>query len=269
MNFNAYKMDGLGNDFLIIDNRSQNISLSDDQIKKLADRKNNIGFDQVIYIHKGHDFPDVKYFNSDGKPASACGNGNRCVAEILMNEKGNDKVEFRVGNKIHTAKKNNQKLISVDMGQATYDLKKIPVSSEVKTNPIKLNISDRNLEGYLINVGNPHIIFFEKIKNEDLAKLGPKIENHDFFPDRINVTFAEIIDKKNIRANVWERGAGQTLACGTAACAVAHVAIDQKLSENPVDIHFKMGALTIQLDQSKNIIMTGPVSTQKEILVKI
>ncbi len=269
MNFNAYKMDGLGNDFLIIDNRSQNISLSDTQIKKLADRKNNIGFDQVIYIHKGHEFPEVKYFNSDGKPASECGNGNRCVAKILMNEKGNDKVEFKVGNKTHIAKKNDQKLISVDMGKATYDLKKIPVSNEVKNNPIKLDILNHNLDGYLVNVGNPHIIFFKKVENEDLVKLGPKIENHHFFPDRINVTFAEVLDKKNIRVNVWERGAGQTLACGTAACAVAHIAIDQKLSDNPVNIHFKMGALTIQLDQSKNIIMTGPVSEQIEISVTI
>ena len=261
MNFKAFKMDGLGNDFLIIDNRDQKISLNHDQILKLSNRENNIGFDQLIYIENSDNADaELKYFNSDGKKADACGNGNRCVAEILMKEKKRDKVMFKVGAFLHYGKINQDNLVSVLMPKPTNKLSEIPVSNEVKDNPLKIQVKDNSFEGHLLNVGNPHIVFFRKISDIDLMKIGPIIENHKYFPDRVNVTFADIQDKKNIKVNVWERGAGKTLACGTAACATAFVAAQTNKSENPVNIHFKKGYLKIEIQPDKNSLMTGPLS---------
>ena len=149
------------------------------------------------------------------------------------------------------------------------ELSDIPVSNEVKNNPLKIEVKENLFEGHLLNVGNPHIVFFKKISDNDLIKIGPIIENHKYFPDRVNVTFADIQDKKNIKVNVWERGAGNTLACGTAACATAFIASQTGKVENPVNIHFKRGHLIIEIQPDKNILMTGPVSEPKKIEVNI
>jgi diaminopimelate epimerase len=269
MNFKAYKMDGLGNDFLIIDNRKQKIHLNKDQIQKLANREKNIGFDQLIYIEKNSNKENLlRFFNSDGDKAEACGNGNRCIASLLMEENKKDNIDFYVNQKKHSAFK-NKNLISVNMGKPTYELSKIPVSKEISSNPYLLEIEGKKLKGYLINVGNPHIIFFDKIHEDQLKMIGPKIENYKFFPDRINVSFAEIKNKNQIILRVWERGAGMTLACGTAACATGYVAIDHHICNNPLEIVFKRGSLNISLDDSKNIIMSGPVSDIQTLEVEI
>ena len=158
MNFKALKMDGLGNDFLIIDNRDQKIYLNQDQILKLSDKKNNIGFDQLIYIENSNDADaELKYFNSDGRRADACGNGNRCVADILIKEKKKDKVIFKVGKFLHYGKINQDNLVSILMPKPTNKLSDIPVSDEVKDNPLKLKVKENLFEGYLLNVGNPHL----------------------------------------------------------------------------------------------------------------
>ena len=270
MNFKALKMDGLGNDFLIIDNRDQKISLNQDQILKLSDKKNNIGFDQLIYIENSRDADaELKYFNSDGKKADTCGNGNRCVADILIKEKKKDKVIFKVGKFLHYGKINQDNLVSILMPKPTNKLSDIPVSNDVKNNPCKLKVEENFFEGHLINVGNPHIVFFKEISDNDLIKIGPIIENHKYFPDRVNVTFANIQDKKNIKVNVWERGAGNTLACGTAACATAFIASQTGKAENPINIHFKKGHLKIEIQHDQNILMTGPVSEPKMIEVNL
>ena len=270
MNFKAFKMDGLGNDFLIIDNRDQKISLNYDQILKLSNRKNNIGFDQLIYIENSDNADaELKYFNSDGKKADACGNGNRCVADILIKEKKKDKVTFKVGSFLHYGKINPDNLVSVLMPKPTNKLSEIPVSNDVKNNPLKLKVKENLFEGHLLNIGNPHIVFFKKISDSDLTDIGPIIEHHKYFPDRINVTFADIQDKKNIKVNVWERGAGKTLACGTAACATAFVAAQTSKSENPVNIHFQKGHLKKEIQPNKSILMTGPVSEPQKIEVNL
>ena len=270
MNFKALKMDGLGNDFLIIDNRNQKITLSSEQILKLSNRKTGIGFDQLIYIENSDEADaEIKYFNSDGKKADACGNGNRCISDILIKEKKKDNVTLKVNNFVHNGTMNTNNLISVIMPKPKLSLSEIPVTNEVKNNPLEINIENRKLIGHLINVGNPHIIFFNKISDNELLNIGPKIENHKYFPDRINVTFADIKDHENIEINVWERGAGKTLACGTAACASAYVSIELNLAKNPVNIHFRNGHLQIKINPNKTIIMTGPVSEKKEIEVKL
>jgi len=270
MNFKAFKMDGLGNDFLIIDNRNQKINLNSSQILELSNRKNGIGFDQLIYIENSDEADaEIKYFNSDGKKADACGNGNRCISDILIKEKKKDNVTFKVNSFIHNGSRNIDNLISVLMPKPKLNLSEIPVSKDVKNNPIEIEVSDKKFLGHLINVGNPHIIFFNKISDEELLKIGPKIENLNYFPDRANVTFADVKNQENIEVNVWERGAGKTLACGTAACATAYVSVKLELVNNPVNIHFKYGHLQIKINADNTIMMTGPVSEKKEIEVNL
>ena len=270
MKFKAFKMDGLGNDFLIIDNRNQKISLNPEQILKLSNRKKGIGFDQLIYIENSTQADaEIKYFNSDGQMADACGNGNRCISDILIKEKNKNNVTFKVNSFVHTGSKNTDNLINVIMPKPKIKLSEIPVTNDVQNNPFLIEINSKKLKGHLINVGNPHIVFFEKISDEKLKKIGPIIENLKYFPDRINVTFADIQNEDNIDINVWERGAGKTLACGTAACATAYIASDLKLTKNPVNIHFQKGHLLIKINSDKTMMMTGPVSEKKEIEVSL
>ena len=267
---NFDKMHGNGNDFIVINSIESTYKLSKSKIKILSNRNFGIGFDQVIYIENSTEADaEIRYFNSDGKKADACGNGNRCISDILIKEKHKDNVTFKVNSFIHRGTKNADSLISVLMPKPTVELSKIPVTHEVKSNLLTVNINNKKFEGHLINVGNPHIVFFEKISDDELLKVGPQIENLKYFPDRINVTFADIQNEDNIDINVWERGAGKTLACGTAACATAYISSDLKLTKNPVNIHFQKGHLLIKINPDKTMVMTGPVSEKKEIEVNL
>ena len=268
MIFKAYKMDGLGNDFLIIDNRKVKVDLNEKDIQKLSNRKNGIGFDQLIYIEKKNLDLEVKYFNSNGRFADACGNGNRCVAKFLMDETKKNTVRFYVGKKVHDAKLISEKIVSISMGKVNYNLEKIPVSNEVDTNPLKIKLKDFCEEGHLINIGNPHIIFLRDISDQDFENIGPQIENHKYFPNGINVTFVNLNNDNDIKIKTWERGAGKTLSCGTAACVTGHLLIKKKLANNPVKINFLLGSIEIK-NNLEEIIMTGPVSDIKKINVKI
>jgi diaminopimelate epimerase len=152
-----------------------------------------------------------------------------------------------------------------------FDWDKIPLSKKLDYKNIDLKIGDNEFkEGFCLNVGNPHIVFFVKdCFNYDLKKIGPKIESHEIFPEKCNVTFAQINDKKNISVNVWERGAGLTKACGTAACATVVASNIKKLTDNNVDVKFKEGILNIKFDKQQNIFMKGPVSEIKNIEINI
>jgi diaminopimelate epimerase len=269
----AYKMDGLGNDFIIIDRRKDKIDLSKQQIINIADRKKGVGCDQVIIMDKDKEKKTnakITFYNSDGGETGACGNGSRCISYFLMNEKKLTKSKINTESGILAAKLSDKTEVSIDMGIPNFDWKKIPLSK--KMNNAKIKIKTKNLgilTGYTLSVGNPHVIFFKGITFELLKKIGPQIEHHDFFPQRCNVTFAEVINKKNIAVKVWERGAGLTLACGTAACATAVAANKLGLTGKKVNIHFKNGTLQIELKKDKHIIMTGSVSNINNITLKI
>ena len=264
---NAYKMDGLGNDFIIIDRREKSINLTKEKIIELGNR-NNIGFDQLIFIEekKENSYP-ITIFNADGGEISACGNGSRCVAYLLGKNKNTKEIKLKTNNRIINAKIVKNFYVELAMGKPLFGIEDIPLSKKVNPGKVTLNISNKTFaDGFCVNVGNPHIIFFVKNCFEpDLKIIGPKIENHDLFPKKVNVTFAQVIDKKNITVNVWERGAGLTKACGTAACAAAVAAFNNKLVINKVDIKFKEGFLNIEIDKSHNIYMTGPVAEIKNI----
>ena len=268
---NAYKMDGLGNDFIIIDRRGSSINLTKEKIIELGGRT-NIGFDQIIFIEKEKEnsYP-ITIFNSDGGEVSACGNGARCVAYLLAKNLNIKEIKLQTNNRILNAKIIKNFYVELEMGKPLFDSEDIPLSKTIDPGNITLNIDNKTFAGgFCVNVGNPHIIFFVKdCFDHDLKIIGPKIENHNLFPEKTNVTFAQVIDKKNIKVNVWERGAGLTKACGTAACATAAAALKNKLVNNKVDIKFKEGLLNIEIDKSNNIFMTGPVSEIKNIKINI
>ncbi len=264
---NAFRMDGLGNDFVIIDRRNEKINLSKEQIVKIGDR-NNLGFDQIIYIEKEENniFP-ITIYNSDGNEVSACGNGARCIAYLLGREKNIKQIALKTNNRLLNATILKNFIVELKMGKPSFDWTQIPLTKKMDNKNIEINIDEEQFsEGFCLNVGNPHIVFFVKdCFKYNLQILGPKIENYKLFPEKINVTFAQIIDDTNILVNVWERGAGLTKACGTAACATGVAAYAKNLAKNEVNVKFKEGTLKIKYDENKNIFMTGPVSEIKTI----
>ena len=274
MDIKAFKMDGLGNDFVIIDNRQKITDLSKEQIIKICDR-NFIGCDQLILIEKDNTADArLKFFNSDGGESGACGNGTRCVADLISKENGNKTIILSTlsGNLKSEILGNN--LVTTEIGNAKIKWNEIPLSDELNTLNLNIKINDINnnehLGGTAINVGNPHIVFFvDEVKNFDIEKIGPLIENHKMFPEKCNVTIAKVINKNLIKVKVWERGAGLTKACGTAACATAFAGTLNKLTDNNTDIEFETGKLSIFIDEKNSIHMKGPVSDIKEILIKL
>ena len=274
MDIKAFKMDGLGNDFVIIDNRQDIIKLSKEQIIKICDR-NFIGCDQLILIEKNNTSDaSLKFFNSDGGESGACGNGTRCVADLISKEKNNKTIILTTisGNLKSEILENN--LVTTEIGNAKIRWDEIPLSDQINTKNLNIKINDLNnnehFGGTAINVGNPHIIFFvNEFENFDIKKIGPQIENHKMFPEKCNVTIAKVINKNLIKVKVWERGAGLTKACGTAACATAFAGKINNLTDNNTDIEFETGKLSILIDEKNSIHMKGPVSDIKEISIKL
>ena len=274
MDIKAFKMDGLGNDFVIIDQRTKNIEFSKKQIIKICDR-NFIGCDQLIIIKKNRELDaGLEFYNSDGSVSGACGNGTRCVAYLLSKE--NNKKEITVWTASAILKSNVLKdyLVETQIGAPKIKWDEIPINEKKNTKNLGIKIIDINnkehIGGTAINVGNPHVIFFvENIANFDLKKIGPTIENHKFFPEKCNVTLAKIISDNLIKVKVWERGAGLTKACGTAACATAVAGSINGFTKARTDIEFELGKLSIFIDDKNNIHMKGPVSEVKEIDIKL
>ena len=270
----AYKMDGLGNDFIIFDKRKESISLTKDQIIKISDR-NNIGCDQVIFVDADKsNNAYLTFYNSDGGEIKACGNGSRCAAYLLMKENNTKKISLKTKAGILLAELDNKNLVSINMGQPNFEWKKIPLLKEMDNKNLKIKINSTEgkeiVGGFSLSVGNPHVIFFVKNINQfNIKDIGPKIENHEYFPEKCNVTLANIKNKKHVKVNVWERGAGLTKACGTAACATAVSGAVLRLNERCVDIEFPEGLLNIDWKTDNNIYMTGKVSRVKEITVNI
>jgi len=274
MDIKAFKMDGLGNDFVIIDRRKNKINLSKEQIIKIGDR-NNVGFDQIIFIEKEvKDIFPIKIYNPDGIEVGACGNGSRCIAYLISKENNQKTIKLEADKRILEAEILGEKMVRINMGFTKFkESKDIPLIEGLDPRKVSIDFLEKEYGfGYCVNVGNPHIVFFVKdCEKVDIEKIGPKIENHHFFPERVNVTFAEVADDcKNIKVNVWERGAGKTKACGTAACATVVVGYLNTLTERICNVHFKEGSLEIFSDMGDcHVYMTGPVSDIKEITLKI
>ena len=274
MDIKAFKMDGLGNDFVIIDQRTHDLNLRKDQIIKICDR-NFIGCDQLILINKNKEIDaNLVFYNSDGSVSGACGNGTRCIADFLSKEKDQKEITVQTSSGILKSKILGNNLVETEIGVPKTNWKDIPLDKELETKDLKIEIIDKNndkhIGGITVNVGNPHIIFFvNDIKNFDLEVIGPKIENHKFFPEKCNVTLAKVVNRNLIKIKVWERGAGATKACGTAACATAVAGNIKGLVEKSTDIEFVLGKLSISIDEKNSVHMKGPVSDIKNIEIKL
>ncbi len=274
MDIKAFKMNGLGNDFVIIDQRNQDFNLNKDQIVKVCDRS-FIGCDQLILIKKNKEIDAfVEFYNSDGSISGACGNGTRCVADLLSKESGKKEITLLTASGFLKSKILESNLVETEMGIPKFNWAEIPLSKQLDTQDLKIEIVDKNnskhIGGTAVNVGNPHIIFFvDDIEAFDLRNIGPIIENHQLFPEKCNVTLAKVISKNLIKVKVWERGAGLTKACGTAACATAVAANINNLVGKKTDIEFALGNLTISIDEKNSIHMKGPVSNIKNIDIKL
>jgi diaminopimelate epimerase len=274
MDIKAFKMDGLGNDFVIIDNRKEITNLTKEQIIKICDR-NFIGCDQLIFIETDKSADAyLKFYNSDGGESGACGNGTRCVADLISKDLNIKSVVLKTlsGNLKSEILENN--IVTTEIGKAKTEWNEIPLSEKLNTKNLNIKINDKNNKEYsggtAVNVGNPHIIFFvNEIDDFDIKKIGPDIENYKIFPEKCNVTIAQIINNNLIKVKVWERGAGLTKACGTAACATAFASKLNNLTGNKTDIEFENGKLSISIDEKNSIHMKGPVSDIKKIEIKL
>jgi diaminopimelate epimerase len=216
----------------------------------------------------------LEFYNSDGSISGACGNGTRCIADFLSKEGNKKEISLLTSSGLLKSKILGNNLVETEIGIPKINWEEIPLSKKIDTKDLKIEIIDKDnnkhIGGIAINVGNPHIIFFvNDIESFDLKKIGPKIENHELFPEKCNVTLAKVINKNLIKVKVWERGAGLTKACGTAACATAVAGNIKSLIDKTTDIEFTLGKLTISIDKKNSIHMKGPVSDIKNIEIKL
>jgi len=261
------KMNGLGNDFVVLDGRAAPLRLGADAVRAISDRETGIGCDQLIVIEPasgGDAF--MRIYNADGSQIDACGNATRCIAGLLSEETGRRDVTILTNAGVLQARVDGD-MVTVDMGAPRFGWDQIPLAEPfADTTGIELQIGPIDAPVLhtpsVVNVGNPHAIFWvEDLDSYDLSRFGPLLENHPIFPERANITLAEVISPTEIRTRVWERGAGLTLACGTAACATAVAAARKGLTVRTVTIVLPGGPLDIAWREGDDhILMTGPWS---------
>lgn len=273
------KMQGIGNDYVYVNCLTEKMDQPFEVAKLVSDRHFGIGSDGLILI-KPSDVADFKMemYNADGSQGEMCGNGIRCVAKYVYEYKLTDRtsitVETLAGIKQLelTIKDGKAVLIKVNMGSPELNPSNIPVvadGEQVVNEPIE--VEGKTYQMTCVSMGNPHaVVHMEDVKNLDLEKIGPGFEKHKRFPKRINTEFARIIDRKNIEMRVWERGSGETLACGTGACATAVASILNGLTDNQVTLHLLGGDLMIEWDREANkVYMTGPAEVVFEGEIKL
>ncbi|WP_128290672.1 diaminopimelate epimerase [Afifella aestuarii] len=269
MNTPFLKMNGLANDFVVVDTRAGGVRPAPEIIRKLADRKTGVGFDQFITLERSPSGADIfmRIDNADGGEVAACGNATRCVASLVMAETGKPhaSIETRAGLLIGQI---SGEAISVDMGVPKFDWQSIPLAEEFHdTRAIELQIGPVDApvlhSPAVVNVGNPHAVFFvDDVDAHQIERFGPLLENHPIFPERANITVAHVETPNRIRIRTWERGAGLTRACGTGACATLVTAARTGRSAREAVIAMPGGELTIRWDERDHIWMTGPAETE-------
>lgn len=263
------KMQGFGNDYVYVNCLKEKIADPPELARKISDRHFGVGSDGLIMINPSDkaDF-EMEMYNADGSRAEMCGNGIRCVAKYVYDYGLTDKtyisVETLAGIKYLdlTVEDGKVSLVKVDMGQPILEPEKIPVAvkgSRVVDEPLLVDGKEYRMT--CVSMGNPHAVIFvdEDVKNLPLEKIGPSFENHTCFPKRVNTEFVRVIDRHTAEMRVWERGSGETLACGTGTCAVAVACVLNGLTEDAITVHLLGGDLYIEWDREKNTVyMTGP-----------
>ncbi len=259
------KMHGLGNDFIVIDAISQSVSLDPGTISRLADRHFGIGFDQLLLVEKTDEKNvDFRYriFNADGGEVEQCGNGARCFARFVhdhgLTRKKTLRVETARGIITPTMEENGE--VSVNMGIPQFEPTQIPFIAKQRAPVYHLEVDGRKITITVVSMGNPHAV--QVVPDIDLAPVtteGPAIESHPLFPERVNAGYMEIRDRAHIRLRVFERGVGETLACGTGACAAAVCGILRNLLDTEVQVDMHGGSLRIRWEgENQPVWMTGP-----------
>jgi diaminopimelate epimerase len=254
MRFAFHKMHGLGNDFVVVDARAQNVEMTSARARAIAHRQIGIGCDQLILLEASEKADlRMRIFNADGSEVGQCGNALRCVAQLT----GARRIETAGG---LIGAKPGSAGITIDMGAPRFGWAKIPLAYALDTASLPVGW-DGLEQGMAVNVGNPHVIFFvPELDTVDIERLGPEIEHDPLFPERVNVNVAEVTGPSALRLRVWERGAGLTRACGTGACATAVAAIRRGLAASPVTVSLPGGNLTIDWAPGGTIRMTGPAT---------
>ncbi len=265
MKLNFTKMQGAGNDFVVIDSFTQPVSLSTAQIKLIANRFFGVGCDQLLMVEKPST-PDVDFryriFNADGGEVEQCGNGARCFVRFVVDKGLTHKHEIKVetASGVITLKLEDDGHVTVNMGAPRFAPAQIPFNAEVQQTQYALKLTGNEIQISAISMGNPHAVtLVEDVDHAPVETLGPQIESHVRFPKRVNAGFMQVINSHQIKLRVFERGTGETLACGTGACAAAVSGIQLGLLQSPVQVNTRGGQLSIEwAGEGQPVMMTGP-----------
>lgn len=267
MHFHFSKMHGLGNDFMVVDCVTQNVFFSQDLIRRLADRHTGVGFDQLLVVEAPYD-PETDFhyriFNADGSEVEQCGNGARCFARFVrmkgLTNKYSINVSTKKGKMVLNIEDND--LVKVNMGVPEFLPNKIPFKAKQQEKTYILRVDDHTLFCGAVSMGNPHVVtVVDDIDRADVERIGPLLESHERFPERVNAGFMQVVNRQSIRLRVYERGAGETQACGSGACGAVAVGILQGLLDNHVSVSLPGGQLKIQWQgPGKPLYMTGPAT---------
>jgi diaminopimelate epimerase len=257
------KMHGIGNDFVVLDARAHALALDDNTVRTLADRHTGVGCDQLLVVEqpKAKD-ADVflRIFNADGSEAEACGNGTRCVADLVMRESGRDRTVIETVTGLLAAEAAGPNRVSVDMGSPALGWPDIPLARDCDTLNVPLSMGPLVVP-VCTSMGNPHATFFvADVEAIDLATLGPRLERDPLFPARANIGVAQVLSPTRLRLRVWERGAGITIACGSGACAALVGAARRGLTGRKAEVILDGGTLEIEWREDGHVFMTGPVA---------
>ena len=259
------KMHGLGNDFVIIDAISQNVVLRSDQVRRLSDRHTGVGFDQLLIVEPPTR-PDAEFsyriFNQDGNEVEHCGNGARCFALFVQQKQltRSNPIKVATCNGLLELRVLPDQTVRVDMGQPKVSAEELPASGLSGDAPLHdLQIADETLQGSLVNVGNPHVVIaVDSVDALDIERLGPAGQQSGYFPDGVNVGFLQILSPTEGRLRVYERGVGETQACGTGACAAMVAGVRNGWFESEATLRLTQGPLTLQYQDGQSVFMTGP-----------
>ena len=265
------KMQGCGNDYVYVNGFTEKIADKPAFVKAVSDRHFGVGGDGAIFINPSEeaDF-EMEMYNADGTRAEMCGNGIRCVAKYVYDKGLTDKEQISIvsfGNVKYVDLYVKEGLVSsvrVNMGEPILEAEKVPVISAMKRSvdePVTVNGKEYRMT--CVSMGNPHaVVFMEDVANLDIASVGPLFENHQVFPNRTNTEFVEVVDRTHVNMRVWERGTGETLACGTGCCATVVAGVLNGLTEEKVTVRVLGGEIEIQWDREENLVyMTGPAAT--------
>jgi len=267
MHFHFSKMHGLGNDFMVVDCITQNIFFSPDLIRRLADRHTGIGFDQLLVVEAPYD-PETDFhyriFNADGSEVEQCGNGARCFARFVrmkgLTNKYSISVSTKKGKMVLSIEEDDQ--VTVNMGVPEFEPSKIPFKAKQTEKTYILRTEDKTLFCGAVSMGNPHVVtVVDDVATADVDTLGPLLESHERFPERVNAGFMQVVNRNEVNLRVYERGAGETQACGSGACGAVAVGIMQGLLDENVQVNLPGGSLNIQWQGAgKPLYMTGPAT---------